>query len=75
MPGPGFTRSDICSIRAVASHVHCSRAARGALSAEGRPLAAGDWLTSLGHDVARIFGAGGAWPVNGHHSRSTGAGR
>jgi hypothetical protein len=75
MPGPGFTRSDICSIRAVASHVHCSRAARGALSAEGRPLAAGDWLASVGHDVARIFGAGGAWLGNGHRGRRTGAGR
>ena len=75
MPGPGYTRSDICSIRAVASHVHCSRAARGALSAEGRPLAAGDWLTSLGHDVARIFGAGGAWLGDGHRGRRTGAGR
>jgi len=75
MPGPGFTRSDICSIRAVASQVYCSRAARGALSAEGRPLAAGDWLTCVGHDVARIFGAGGAWLGNGHRGRRTGAGR
>jgi hypothetical protein len=75
MPGLGFTRSNICSIRAVASHVHCSRAARGALSVEGRPLAADDWLTSLGHDVARIFGAGGARLGNGHRCRRTEAGR
>jgi hypothetical protein len=75
VPGPGFTRSDICSIRAVAPHVHCSRAARGALSAEGRPLAADDWLTSVGHDASRIFGAGGARLGNGHRGRRTGAGR
>jgi hypothetical protein len=72
MPDPGFTRSDICSTRAVAPHVHCSRAARGVLSAEGRPLAAADWLTSVGHDVTRIFGARGAWLGNGHRSRRTG---
>jgi len=52
MPGPGFTRSDICSIRAVASHVHCTRAARGALGAEGRPLAAGEFLLQPDHDEA-----------------------
>jgi hypothetical protein len=75
MPDPVFARSDLCSIRAVASHVHGARAARGVLSAEGRPQAVSDWLTSLGHDVARIFGAGGAWLGNGHRGRRAGAGR
>ena len=75
MPDPGCTRSDTCSMRAVALHAHCARAASDVPSADGRPPAASGWLTSLGHDVARILDAGGAWPVNGHHSRPTGAGR
>jgi len=74
MPDPGFTRSDTCSMCA-GSHAHCAGAARNVPSADSRPPAADGWLTSLGHDVARILGAGGAWPVNGHHGRWTGAGR
>jgi hypothetical protein len=75
MPYPGFTRSDICSMRAVASGAHCAGAARGVLSAGGRPLAADGRLTLMRHDVARIFGAGAAWLVNGHRGRRTEAGR
>jgi hypothetical protein len=75
MPDPCFTRSDTCSMRAVASHGHCAGAARGVLSADDRPLAADRGLTPMRHDVARIRGAGGAWLVNGHRGRRTGPGR
>jgi len=39
VPNPGFTRSDICSIRAIASQGRIAGAARGVLSADGNPLA------------------------------------
>ena len=75
MPDPGYTRSDTCSMRAVALHPHCAGTASDVPSADGRPPAAVDWLTSPGHDVARIFGAGDAQLANGHRGRRTGAGR
>jgi len=75
MPDPGFTRSDVCSMRAVASRAHRAGAPRGVLSADGRPLAADGGLASMRHDVARILGARGAWLVSGHRCRRTGAGR
>ena len=75
MSDPGFTRSDTCSIRAVASHARCAGAARDVPSADNRPPTAGGWLTSLGHGVARAVGAGGARLLNGRRGRRTGAGR
>ena len=42
MPDPGFTRSDLCSIRAASAQEEPTRAARGGLSADNR-IALGDW--------------------------------
>jgi hypothetical protein len=42
MSGPGFARSDICSIGAVTSHGRISGTARGVRSADGHPLAGDD---------------------------------
>ena len=75
MPDPGYTRSDTCSMRAVASHAHCAGAASDVPSADGLPLAADGRLAAMGHEVARILGAGGAWPMNGYRGRRTRAGR
>ena len=40
MPDPGFTRPDLCSIRAAAGRAELAGAARGGLSADGHPQAA-----------------------------------
>jgi hypothetical protein len=37
MPGPGFTRPDLCSIRAAAEQEELAGAVRGGLSADGHP--------------------------------------
>ena len=42
MPDPGFTRPDLCSIRAVAGQAEPAEAARGGLSADGHPPAGDD---------------------------------
>jgi hypothetical protein len=42
VPDPGVTRPDLCSIRAAAGQAEPAGAARGGLSADGRPPAGGD---------------------------------
>ena len=49
MPDPDYTRSDTCSMRAVASHAHCAGAASDVPSADGHPPAA--------RRLARSYGA------------------
>jgi len=39
MPGPGITRSDLCSTRAAIGQAESARAVRSLLSADGYPLA------------------------------------
>ena len=42
MPDPGFTRPDLCSIRAAAGQAEPAGAVCGGLSADGHPLAGDD---------------------------------
>ena len=42
MPDPGFTRPDLCSIRAAAGQAEHAEAARGGLSADSHPPAGDD---------------------------------
>ena len=42
MPDPGFTRPDLCSIRAAAGQAELAEAVRGGLSADGHPPASDD---------------------------------
>ena len=42
MPHPGFTRPDLCSIRAATEQAELAAAVRGVLGADGRPLADDD---------------------------------
>jgi hypothetical protein len=39
MCGPGFTRSDLCSMRAAIGQAESARVVRGLLSADGYPVA------------------------------------
>ena len=55
MSGLGFTRSDICSIRAIASKGRLAGAARGVLSADGNPLADGDLHEPLASSIDRAI--------------------
>ncbi len=47
MPDPGFTRPDLCPVRAAAGQAEPAGAARGALSAGGRPPAGDDSAAPL----------------------------
>ena len=53
MSGLGFTRSDTCSIRAIASQGRIAGAARGVLSADGNPLADDDQHEPLASSIDR----------------------
>ena len=55
MSDPGFTRPDLCSIRAAAEQAEFAGAARGLLSADGYPLAEDNPLAPLARDVARTL--------------------
>ena len=54
MSGPGFTRPDLCSIRAAAEQAEFAVAARSLLSADGYLLADDDPLAPLARDAVRI---------------------
>ena len=53
MSDPGFTRSDLCSIRAAAEQAEFAGAARCLLNADGYPLAGDGPPAPLARDVAR----------------------
>ena len=53
MSGPGFTRPDLCSIRAIDSRAEFADAARGVPSADGYTLPDDAPLVPLARDVAR----------------------
>ncbi len=55
MSGLGFTRSDICSIRTVASQGRIAGAACGVLSADGNPLADDDRHEPLASSIDRAI--------------------
>ena len=55
MSGLGFTRSDICSIRAIALQGRIAGAARGVLSADGNPLADDDRHEPLASSIDRAI--------------------
>jgi hypothetical protein len=55
VPNPGFTRSDICSIRAVASRGRTARAAGGVLSGGGNPPADDDRHEPLASSIDRTI--------------------
>jgi hypothetical protein len=87
----GFTRPDLCSIRAADEQAEFAGAVRGVLSADGYPLAGDDRhhlsphrdlmnmvLAGVLHAFGypvRQIGTGGAWLVAGHRGQRTGAGR
>ena len=55
MPDPGFTRPDLCSIRAAARQAEPAGAARGGLSADSRPLAGDDPPAPLASGIDRAI--------------------
>ena len=55
MPDPGFTRPDLCSKRAAAGQAEPAGAARGGLSADGRPLAGDDPPAPLASGIDRVI--------------------
>jgi hypothetical protein len=68
MSDPGFTRPDLCSIRAIASRAESAGARHDVLSADGYPLADDDPLVLLADDVARtVVAAGSALRYCGRH--------
>jgi hypothetical protein len=75
MPYLGFTRPDLCSIRAADSHADYAGAARSLLSADSHPLAGDDSLAPPACRGDHPSGTGGAWLVTGHSGQQPGAGR
>ncbi|HEY2309392.1 MAG TPA: DUF2637 domain-containing protein, partial [Streptosporangiaceae bacterium] len=55
MPHPGFTRPDLCSIRATAEQGEHAETVRGGLSADGHPLASDDPPTPPASGVDRAI--------------------
>ena len=55
MPDPGFTRPDLCSIRAAAGQAELAEAVRGGLSADGHPLAGDDPPAPLASGIDRAI--------------------
>jgi len=55
MPGPGFTRPDLCSIRAAAGQAEPAGAVRGGLSAGGHPPAGDDSPAPLASGIDRAI--------------------
>ena len=55
MPGPGFTRPDLCSIRAAAGQAEPAEAARGGFSADGHPPGDDDPPVSLTSGIDRAI--------------------
>ena len=55
MPDPGFTRPDLCSIRAVAAQAEPAEAVRGGLSADGHPPAGDDPPAPLASGIDRAI--------------------
>ena len=75
MPYLGFTRPDLCSIRAADSHADYAGAARSLLGADIHPLAGDDSLAPPACRGDRPSGTGGAWLVTGHSGQQPGAGQ
>jgi len=55
MPDPGFTRPDLCSIRAAAGQAELAAAVRGGLSADGHLLAGDDPPAPLASGIDRAI--------------------
>ena len=55
MPDPGFTRPDLCSIRAAAGQAEPAGAVRGGLSADGHPPAGDDPPAPLASGIDRAI--------------------
>ena len=55
MPDPGFTRPDLCSIRAAAEQAELAGAVRGELTANGHPLADDDPPAPLASGIDRAI--------------------
>ena len=55
MPDPGFTRPDLCSIRAAARRAVHDETARGGLTADGRPQAGNDPPAPLAGGIDRAI--------------------
>jgi hypothetical protein len=55
MPGPGFARPDLCSIRTADEQDELAGAARGGFSADGRPLAGEDPPAPLTSGIDRAI--------------------
>ena len=55
MPDPGFTRPDLCSIRAAAEQAEHAGAVRGGLSADGHPPAGDDPPAPLASGIDRAI--------------------
>jgi hypothetical protein len=55
MPDPGFTRPDLCSIRAAAGQAELAGAVRGGLSADGHPLGGDDPPAPLASGIDRAI--------------------
>ncbi len=76
----GFTRSDLCSIRAAVGLAEYAGAVRGLLGADGFPLTGDDPLAAM-TGVLHISGCldrrgtGGAHPMTSRRGQRTGAGR
>jgi len=73
MPGPGFTRPDLCSKRAAARQAEFADAARGPLSADGYPLAGDDPFAPMPHYAARTLVEASARRAFGYPYQPAGA--